>query len=124
VAGRIRTVIRLCRWFLFPESRPVQPLHWGDRLFRSIRAYRPAHFPDRVDVFYSTDIPPERLQVIRGRWEGQGIRDLRWASVPGNHVTIWEEPNVVTLARRLRESLDDARAVGPRAVAGDGAAGR
>jgi amino acid adenylation domain-containing protein len=107
LVGRVRTVFRLTWWRLFPDAAPVFPMHWGEKLIRSIRSYRPRWFPDRVTVFLAAERPQAELDAEA--WRKQGIKRFKLVTVPGGHTSMWEKPHVAVVGEQLRVSLEEAR---------------
>jgi hypothetical protein len=75
---------------------------------RSISSYRPTRFPDRVAVFCNAEVPQEQRQALWAAWQNQGIRHLELGTVPGDHVTMWNEPNAAVLREQVRCALEKA----------------
>jgi amino acid adenylation domain-containing protein len=105
VLGRAGTLLRLIQWRLFPATRARGVQDWGPALHRSIYAYRPSSFPERVTLFFACDNPQEEMAAVRAEWEKQGIQELQWVTVPGGHFTLWHEPHVAALGELLRADV-------------------
>jgi len=70
---------------------------------RAMYAYRPQRpYAGRITLIRAAQSPD-----TRARWARYAV-DLDDAVVPGDHYSIWTEPNVAALARILRECLDGA----------------
>jgi thioesterase domain-containing protein len=106
LAGRARTVLRLIRWRLFPETAPVPPNRLGESLLRSIRSYRPSSFPDRVAVFIAAEQPHPSLEA--SAWTRQNITHLDTVTVAGDHFTMWDERHVAVLGEQFRIRFEEA----------------
>jgi thioesterase domain-containing protein/acyl carrier protein len=93
------------------ESRvPADYLRLFRDNLRMLRSYIPQSYAGTVTLFRSRCQP-----LAPAAWHE---RDMGWGrlprggveviDIPGNHSSLLEEPNVCTLARRLREALDAA----------------
>jgi thioesterase domain-containing protein len=75
----------------------------------AFRRYLPSYYAGPAVLFRSSDGPRIRFVDPDGGW-GIVIRGgLEVRRVPGDHLTMTEEPNVRVLARELRATLDDAQ---------------
>jgi nonribosomal peptide synthetase DhbF len=77
-------------------------------LEQAIDRYRPRVYPCRITLARPTDgfrDPRDSVEI----WRLLARGGLEVWDVPGNHVTMFEEPNVQTLAGRLLAQLEDLR---------------
>jgi amino acid adenylation domain-containing protein len=91
--------------------RPVQG--WlrrsGQIMNLTYREYRPRPYPGRVLLFRRSERPPgDHWDPARG-WRSLVGDALEVRDIPGNHRTIFMEPNVETMARALRTCLTSAQ---------------
>jgi thioesterase domain-containing protein len=78
---------------------------------RAFRRYRPEPYPERVTLFRPVDAeaPPGLEDDPMLGW-GALAPEVEIEAVPGDHITVLAEPNVGTLAARLRACIDRATA--------------
>jgi thioesterase domain-containing protein len=81
---------------------------------RSARHFEPAHYPGELTLMRAIDLDPELANVGRDLgWTGMAS-EIRTFDVPGNHLTLLDQPNVEVLAARMSECLDRAVATAKR----------
>ncbi len=86
------------------ESPPLDNV-LEDTLFHAVNHYRPGCYPDSVTVFQCTDRPGDIYFNSAESWRSVITGEMRIFEIPGNHRSIFLEPNVNVLARRLEECL-------------------
>ena len=85
------------------NSRSVQELYQA--LIVAHFSYTPAPYPGRVLYLQSADRPQSELWDTAGSWQGL-IEELEVFESPGDHTSIFQEPNVRVTAQRLQLALD------------------
>jgi thioesterase domain-containing protein len=75
------------------------------KVFFTHRFYRPAPFMFDLVVFKATGIRRYGLKDRMADWKKQAVKGLKFIEVPGDHVSIMEEPNVGVLAKRICENV-------------------
>jgi len=76
--------------------------------FNVVRNYRPKPYSGRVVIIRCESRPEGRFRDDEFGWSGLAAGGLELHFVPGNHVDMFREPNVETLANTLRACLDTA----------------
>ena len=76
--------------------------------FNVVRNYRPKPYSGRVVIIRCESRPEGRFRDDEFGWSGLAVGGLELHFVPGNHVDMFREPNVETLANTLRACLDTA----------------
>jgi aspartate racemase len=80
----------------------------GEANLAALRLYRPGSWEGRVTLFRAqTPMVGMRYDPVAA-WEALAMGGVDSISVPGDHISILEEPNVEVLAERLREAMDSA----------------
>ena len=77
----------------------------GDLTDLALARYQPEPYAGSIVHFWSTDRPPSRYREFPGEWTPYANGSLTLHEIPGNHITMFQHPNVEILARRLREHL-------------------
>ena len=75
------------------------------RMEKAGRAYRPKSYPGRVTLIVTNESAAESAGATDFGWSAVSDGGVEVRLVPGNHGTLFEEPNVWTLAKELRELL-------------------
>lgn len=81
-------------------------------LHHSFRCYRPRPYSGRVVVFQRSERPVDRYRDPGSGWDELVTGGLEVYEVPGDHMSIFLEPNVKVMAMKLRECLTDAQRTG------------
>lgn len=84
----------------------------------TFRAYRPRPYEGRVVLFRRRERPSGSFWDPAAAWREVIGDRLEIREIPGDHVTIFSEPNVDILARELRLCLDTALGAGEDSRAG------
>ncbi|WP_051749160.1 non-ribosomal peptide synthetase [Nevskia soli] len=97
---------RLLRWPVPPRMREF----WVTAaLLRSITAYSPGVYPGRLIVLRAADADPSGTdQDPALGWSALARDGVETAAMPGNHLTLMEEPHVTALAITLARCMDTA----------------
>jgi amino acid adenylation domain-containing protein len=77
--------------------------------YKALRDYAPPRYPGPVAFFSATGEPPDFKREKRAGWTVLA-EEVDVQEVPGDHLTMMEEPHVRTLAARLAACLDRAAA--------------
>jgi amino acid adenylation domain-containing protein len=72
---------------------------------RAERAYVAKSYPGRITLFWCSDWSFRVFHDTRLGWSDVAERGLEVHTVPGNHKTMWELPNVGTLADKMKRCL-------------------
>jgi thioesterase domain-containing protein/acyl carrier protein len=75
--------------------------------YRALRGYVPRHYPGGVVLFRATGEPEEFTREKERGWRSLAAA-VEVIDVPGDHLTMVDEPHAATLAAELREALDRA----------------
>ena len=78
-----------------------------DTLFHAVNHYRPRRYAGPVIVFQCKDRPADIYFNSAESWRTVVAGEMRVYEIPGNHRSMFLEPNVNILARRLEECLHD-----------------
>ena len=70
------------------------------------RRYVPSHYPGRIHLFWCSELAIRAYQDTRMAWSEVAGEGLELHVVPGNHMSMVEEPNVHVLAATLRQCLE------------------
>lgn len=73
---------------------------------QAIQAYAPLPYPGNITQFMCSDGPQRSYEDRRLAWSSLAPNGLEIHVVPGDHLTMVEEPNVRVLARELQNCLD------------------
>jgi amino acid adenylation domain-containing protein len=76
-----------------------------DTLFRAVNRYRPDTYPGPVTVFQCKDRPADIYFNSAESWRTVVAGELRVYEIPGNHRSMFLEPNVTILARLLEDCM-------------------
>jgi amino acid adenylation domain-containing protein len=76
-----------------------------DTMFRAVNSYRPETYTGAVTVFQCKDRPADIYFNSAESWRTVVAGDLRVYEIPGNHRSMFLEPNVTVLARLLEDCL-------------------
>jgi amino acid adenylation domain-containing protein len=68
--------------------------------------YRPKPYPFDLLVFRATGVRRYSLGEITAGWDRFAGNELRYLDVPGDHVSIMEEPNIGVLAKKICEQVN------------------
>ncbi len=77
--------------------------------------YFPQRYPGRVTLFYATGEPVRQFQDRRLMWSTLADEGMEVHLITGEHETVLDEPNVLILARELRECIRRAAEQAARA---------
>ncbi len=80
----------------------------GEANIKAIRAHSPKPYAGHVTQFLSSDGPHRSYEDRRLAWSALASDGLEIHVVPGDHLTMLEEPHVHTLARELQACLERA----------------
>jgi thioesterase domain-containing protein len=72
---------------------------------RAERAYVAKPYPGRITLFWCSDWSFRVFHDTRLGWSDVADGGLEVHTVPGNHKTMWELPNVGTLADKMKRCL-------------------
>jgi amino acid adenylation domain-containing protein len=67
--------------------------------------YFPQRYPGKVTLFYATGEPVRQFQDRRLMWSTLADEGMEVHLITGEHETVLDEPNVLILARELRECI-------------------
>ncbi len=73
---------------------------------RALMAYRPGPYRGRIALFQPPAPRPGAYPDDQMGW--RGLADIDMREIPGEHLTLFEEPNVDALARELSDSIGRA----------------
>jgi amino acid adenylation domain-containing protein len=74
---------------------------------RAARAYEPAPYDGRVELFFAADGDACARRAALAVWSGVAVDASNFRLVPGDHYSILERPNVAALAGELRARLQE-----------------
>ncbi|HLW76352.1 MAG TPA: thioesterase domain-containing protein, partial [Bryobacteraceae bacterium] len=82
----------------------------------AILEYTPGTYPGRMAVVAGLDRPA--LPDLESDWKGVAMKGLEVYRVPGGHDSMFDEPHVADLGRRLNDLLESAKpaAAAPRGL--------
>lgn len=89
---------------LSEQSRNLLEVH-----YRALRVYVPKVYPGRVTLFRAHTRPLLRLHGYDLGWNRLAVGGLEIIEIPGNHNSILSEPDVRSLAERLRACLQSVQ---------------
>jgi thioesterase domain-containing protein len=72
---------------------------------RAMRAYNPPTYPGKLHFFLARDRDEFNAQTPAHGWIGLAEQGIEIYTVPGNHITMNQEPNVQHLANHLQRYL-------------------
>lgn len=72
----------------------------------ALRAYRPGPYSGRIAHFWAADRPRGRYRDLDFEWGSVAAGAVTLYEVPGDHVSMFQRPNVATFARLLGEALE------------------
>lgn len=77
----------------------------------AVQAYRPRPYPRRLTIVRATDSIFDSDEAIASGlgWAPVAAGGFDLVEIPGDHLTIMEDPSVVELARELRSAIDKTR---------------
>ncbi|HTC92786.1 MAG TPA: thioesterase domain-containing protein, partial [Terriglobales bacterium] len=78
------------------------------------RKYVPQHYPGKAVLFWATRVPLRCYQDRRLGWS-EFVEELEVHIVPGNHMSLVDEPNIRVLAEKLSAALQKAQRLAPKA---------
>jgi thioesterase domain-containing protein/acyl carrier protein len=82
--------------------------HVAEANMKAVRAYLPQPYAGKITQFLCGDGPHRSFEDRRLAWSSLAAAGLEIHIVPGNHLTMVEEPHVRVLARELQACLDRA----------------
>lgn len=91
--------------------------------FLAAQEHSPRRYPGRVVLFQAADRPPSRSWDFSRSWEGLATEGIEAYDVPGDHDSMFVDPQVQFLAQKLKACLP-AAGPGPEAGAGLGPCAR
>jgi aspartate racemase len=104
--------------------KPLEPRNQLDvptRLLQATRAYRPRSFAGRVTHLVAGGEPGMKFyRDHESGWNQVALGGVEMRMIPGEHLAIFEEPNVRVMAQELRAALSAARSKEERARGGGG----
>ena len=77
--------------------------------YLAFRNYMARPYPGKVTIFTASENLPSKKHLIRTVWSRVALRGAEMHEVPGDHVTLIEEPHVKVLAEKLRACMDAFR---------------
>ena len=86
------------------QTQPIDNV-LEDTMFRAVNGYRPDTYPGPVTVFQCKDRPADIYFNSAESWRSVVAGELRVYEIPGNHRSMFLEPNVTILARLLEDCL-------------------
>ena len=75
-------------------------------------SYTPRYYPGHIVQLWCTEMPTRSYKDRRLAWSEVAGAGLEVHTIPGNHMTILEEPHIRVLAESLRGCLQNPRAIG------------
>jgi amino acid adenylation domain-containing protein len=91
------------------ETLPERFRNVTEHLFLAARSYTPRHYSGSATLFRAQATPSIFLRDRSLGWSGL-VDHLEIRDVPGDHATLLTEPHVRSLARELKQCLEDAEA--------------
>jgi amino acid adenylation domain-containing protein len=76
-----------------------------DTLFHAVNRYRPGTYPAPVTIFQCKDRPADIYFNSAESWRTVVAGEMRVYEIPGNHRSMFLEPNVTILARHLEDCM-------------------
>jgi amino acid adenylation domain-containing protein len=110
MTGRLKRIKRARRVSLAEreggrnENLPMRDV-LGDTLFHAVNRYRPGTCPGPVTVFQCKDRPADIYFNSAESWRTVVAGEMRVYEIPGNHRSMFLEPNVTVLARYLEDCM-------------------
>jgi amino acid adenylation domain-containing protein len=97
----------ICIWFRFPIPEPIRSPYILEIYRKAMRNYTPSQHNENVILLRTQDYSDR----LRTKWSDlcRGARVDR--EVPGDHVTVLNEPNIGVWAKELKKQIDAARVV-------------
>jgi amino acid adenylation domain-containing protein len=86
------------------ETLPIDDV-LEDTLFHAVNRYRPVTCPGPVTVFQCKDRPADIYFNSAESWRTVVAGEMRVYEIPGNHRSMFLEPNVTILARHLEDCM-------------------
>ena len=80
-------------------------------VYRAFHRYEPQPYPGKMVLFQSTDWPKGAYFDFALGWKDLVQAGIDFHRIPGNHPSMFTEPNVTLVAARLKEHLSEP---GPR----------
>jgi thioesterase domain-containing protein len=114
--GLLRAVFQKIKSKMQSTSVKLQREHTLARMLADIeeanaraeRAYVAKTHPGRITLFWCSDWSFRVFHDTRLAWSDVAQAGLEVHTVPGNHKTMWELPNVGTLADKMKRCLRTA----------------
>lgn len=114
--GLLRTVFKKMKSKMQSTSVKLKREHTLARMLAEIeeanaraeRAYVAKSYPGRITLFWCSDWSFRVFHDTRLAWSDVAEAGLEVHTVPGNHKTMWELPNVGTLADKMKRCLHTA----------------
>jgi thioesterase domain-containing protein len=102
---RVNTILEriVSRLVMLASYNRVEEL---EIVVRAIEKYQPASFSGRVAFFFSEMTPSTETEMAFINWRRFVLGDFKIYSIPGNHKTMFEEPNIQLLSTYLRDCID------------------
>ena len=97
---------------ILPPKIDSQQLHYLLQVFKfnqqAFYSYKLQRYPGSISLFCAND-DTRKIQDLKQVWEDLTSNDLKVYSVPGNHYTLLQEPNVQELIKYLETSFHQTR---------------
>jgi len=94
------------RWYARSRKPMPRILHSHQQAeSQAIASYRPAPYAGRVVHFWAEERPRGKYRDLEYEWGRLTERGLEFEEVPGNHESIFQEPNAPVLGRKLQWHL-------------------
>ncbi|MDY6994253.1 MAG: hypothetical protein SVR94_16845, partial [Pseudomonadota bacterium] len=98
----------MCRFYL--KCKLPLPAHLQEFLFeeaaRTEFNYKPKPYPGRLTLFRAQD--QKLFEDPEPGWRDVPAGGLELHDIPGNHASIWHEPNVHSLTEKLKNCIQKA----------------
>jgi len=94
----------------FGATIPKPVLAVERALINALRNYEPQVYPGRLVLFRAADRPGDAIEYDLG-WETLTTWDVETLEVPGDHSSMYLEPQVQVLAQKLRSKLSNSQLV-------------
>ena len=101
-----RIALRLHGWIIGPTDLPPILHDVRESNAMAARNYVSQPYPGKVVLFMASESISSNKQLLRTDWDRLALGGMEVLEVPGDHVTMIEEPHVPVLAGQLRACLD------------------
>jgi thioesterase domain-containing protein len=82
-------------------------------------SYIPRNYPGKITLFWCSDTPLRAYRDRRIAWSQVAGGGLEVHAIPGNHLTMVDEPHVGAMAQELRDCLHKVQPRAKNACAAD-----